>query len=132
MERHETAKKDNENYLNDSTKKAVPAKTSVSSVTLGLENDDIIIVVDDITHLLSDSIGKKLVHSSNQIYRVLEEITNSAQEKSTNFFDITFMQMITSNALASDNNLTRNLASVGLTADLVSGDGDCVFSSIVT
>lgn len=53
------------------------------------------------------------------------------------------MQLITSNALASDNsngielsnnhrsNLTRNLASFGLTADLVSGDGDCVFSSIV-
>lgn len=28
-------------------------------------------------------------------------------------------------------NLTRNLASFGPTADLVSGDGDCVFSSIV-
>ena len=51
--------------------------------------------------------------------------------------------MITSNALASDNNngidlsnnhrsnRTRNLASFGLTADLVSGDGDCLFSSIV-
>lgn len=51
--------------------------------------------------------------------------------------------MITSNALTSDNrngtevsnnhrsNLTRNLASFGLTSDPVSGDGDCVFSSIV-
>ena len=61
-ERHETAKKDNENSLNDSTNKEVPAKTAaevVSSVTLDLENDDIIIMADDITHLLSDSIGKK-------------------------------------------------------------------------
>lgn len=145
-ERHETAKKDNESFLNDSTNTEVPAKRAaeaVSSVTLDLENDDIIIMADDITHLLSDSIGKKIVHSSNQIYRVLEEITNSVQDKSANFFDIPFMQMITSNALASDNNngielsnnhrsnLTRNLASFGLTADLVSGDGDCVFSSIV-
>lgn len=81
LERHETAKKDNENSLNDSTKKEVPAKTSVSSVTLELENDYIIIMVpDDITHLLSDSIGKKLVHSSNQIYRVLEEITLSPEQ----------------------------------------------------
>lgn len=104
LERHETAKKDNENSLNDSTKKEVPAKTAVSSVTLDLENDDIIIMADDITHLLSDSIGKKLVHSSNQIYRVLQEITNSVQDKSANFFDITSMQMITSNALASDKN----------------------------
>ena len=145
-ERHETAKKDNENSLNDSTNKEVPAKTAaevVSSVTLDLENDDIIIMADDKTHLLSDSIGKKILHSSNQIYRVLEEITNSVQDKSANFFDIPFMQLITSNALASDNNngielsnnhrsnLTRKLASFGLTADLVSGDGDCVFSSIV-
>ena len=143
LERHETAKKDNETSLNDSTKKQVPAKTEVSSVTLDLENDDIIIMADDITHLLSDSIGKKLVHSSHQIYSVLEEITNSVQDKSANFFEITSMQMITSNALASDinnelefsdnhrSNLTRNFASFGLTADLVSGDGDCVFSSIV-
>lgn len=53
------------------------------------------------------------------------------------------MQLITLNVLASDNNngkelsnnyrsnLAKNLASFGLTADLVSGDGDCVFSSIV-
>ena len=59
------------------------------------------------------------------------------------FFDLPFMQMITSNALTSDNrngtevsnnhrsNLTRNLASFGLTSDPVSGDGDCVFSGIV-
>ena len=61
-ERHETAKKDNEISLNDSTNKEVPAKTeaeAVSPVTLDPENDDIIIMADDITHLLSDSIGKK-------------------------------------------------------------------------
>ena len=79
-ERHETAKKDNESFLNDSTNTEVPAKRAaeaVSSVTLDLENDDIIIMADDITHLLSDSIGKKLVHSIKYIVYLKKSLTQS-------------------------------------------------------
>ena len=141
-EKQKTANKDSEESLNDSVT-AEMATEKDSSMSLDLEDNDMLIIADDIQHLLSDPIAKKLVHTSNQIYRVLDEITNSVNDKSANFFDLPFMQMITSNALTSDNsdgtevsnnhrsNLTRNLASFGLTSDPVSGDGDCVFSSIV-
>ena len=56
-----------------------------SSMSLDLEDNDMLIIANDIQHLLSDPIAKKLVHTSNQIYRVLDEITNSVNDKSANF-----------------------------------------------
>ena len=35
-----------------------------------------LIMSDDIKHLLTDSITKRIIRTSNQIYRVLEEISN--------------------------------------------------------
>ena len=107
------------------------------------DNDEMILMADDIKHLLSNVIAKRIVHTSNQLYRVLIKIGNTVKDKSANFFDLPFMQIITQNTLTSDNkqemensnnhrcNLSRNLASFELTIDPVSGDGDCVFTSIV-
>ena len=83
-EKQKTANKDSEESLNDSVT-AEMATEKDSSMSLDLEDNDMLIIADDIQHLLSDPIAKKLVHTSNQIYRVLDEITNSVNDKSANF-----------------------------------------------
>ena len=113
------------------------------AMSLDVHNDEMILVVDDIKHLLSDAIANRIVQTSNQLYRVILKISNTVKDKSTNFFYLPFMQITTQNTLTGDNkqgmensnnhrwNLSRNLASFGLTIDPISGDGDCVFTSIV-
>ena len=84
-EKQKTANKDSEESLNDSVTAEVATEKD-SSMSLDLEDNDVLIIADDIQHLLSDPIAKKLVHTSNQKYRVLDEIANSVNDKSANFF----------------------------------------------
>ena len=73
------------------------------AMSLDVHNDEMILVVDDIKHLLSDAIANRIVQTSNQLYRVILKISNTVKDKSANFFYLPFMQITTQNTLTSDN-----------------------------
>ncbi|PFX11080.1 hypothetical protein AWC38_SpisGene25459, partial [Stylophora pistillata] len=139
-----TTKTNDDNLLNDLVKSnATINAEKVSPVSWFQQDDELILMADDISHLLSDAVAKRILNITNQLYSLLEKISNTVKDRSADFFDSLFLQNITQNSLTSENkqgmenannhrfNLSRNLPSFGLTIDPVSGDGDCVFTSIV-
>lgn len=93
-------------------------------------------------HLFDVDVAKQVVEYATKLHGVLENLNRSINDRSVNAFDFLFKRMLEFNKLVSSGephgeaaihsqNLMRNLFSMGLEVDPVSGDGDCAFSSII-
>ena len=96
------ANSNNTKLFNNSMNSDVPSDIA-EAMLLDLHNDEMILMADDIKHLLSEAIANRIVHMSNQLYRVIVKISDTVKDKSANFFDLPVMQITTQNTSTSDN-----------------------------
>ena len=98
---------------------------------------------EKVQHLFDDSIAKNVIEDAIKLHEVLNNMNNTINDKSIDAFDFLLKGISDYDKLVSSGesqlqdethkpNLERNLSSMGLEIDPVSGDGDCAFSSIIT
>ncbi|XP_068678618.1 uncharacterized protein [Montipora foliosa] len=103
---------------------------------------DRMVIADDVQHLFDDSIAKNVIEDAIKVHEFLNNINNTINDKSTDAFDFLLKGISDNDKLVfsgesqvqdetHNQNLKRNLSSMGLEIDPVSGDGDCAFSSII-
>lgn len=115
---------------------------SISDVDSTSAREDHLVIADEVQHLFDDSIAKIVFEDAIKLHEVLNNMNNTLNDKSIDAFDFLLKGISDYDKLVSSGesqlrdethkqNLERNLSSMGLEIDPVSGDGDCAFSSII-
>ena len=106
----------------------------------------LLLVGDSVDDFCQVDVANTILKHSNEVYKVLEQINSTNKNRSFNVFDVPLLQMkglqnlICGNErndvqlvdeMVKQETLSRNLSGLGLEVDVIEGDGNCCFMSIV-
>lgn len=100
------------------------------------------LIADEVEHLFNDSVVKNVIDNALKLHEVFNNFNSSINDRSVDAFDFLFKGISEYDKLVFTgetqveaethrHNLQRNLSSMGLEVNHVSGDGDCAISIII-
>ena len=122
----------------------VNQETETESQTMPVESP-LLLVGDSVDDFCQVDVAETILKHSNEMLNVLERINTANQNRSFNVFDTPLLQLKGLNNIiytetidqqlvddiVKQNTLVRNLSGLGLEVDIVEGDGNCCFVSIL-
>ena len=128
------------------TKEPESTKSVTANEINPLVESHLLLVGDSVDDFCQVNVAETILKHSNEVYKVLEQIHIANKNRSFNVFDVPLLQMkglqnlICGNErsdvqlvdeMVKQETLSRNLSGLGLEVDVIEGDGNCCFMSIV-
>ena len=128
------------------TKEPESTKSVTANEINPLVESHLLLVGDSVDDFCQVNVAETILKHSNEVYKVLEQINIANKNRSFNVFDVPLLQMkglqnlICGNErsdvqlvdeMVKQETLSRNLSGLGLEVDVIEGDGNCCFMSIV-